>query len=314
MLDILGITFPIFAVIALGYATTRGGMFRPADMKVLGAFAMNIALPALMFAAASGGGAQERINVSYVTGYALAGLMTIIVSLAIFALMPSGPARRAIAVMGSSCPNSAYVGFPILLLAVPGVAAPAFAMNVLVESFLIVPICYLMLGATRASPGRPLHRVALTAALDVLRKPMVLGLLAGFAVTAAGIDMPAPIDRLVQMMAAATAGIALFVIGGSLVGLPMRGNLTMAGMIVAGKLLLHPAMAAVAVAAIVPLGLPGLSEQFRIALILSAAMPMMGIYAILAQDYGHEGLAALGLFGATVGGFFTISALTAILL
>lgn len=318
MPEIFGITFPIFAIVALGYVTVYKGVFGPGDMTVLGKFVMTIALPALMFSAVTGQGAGMILDPSYIAGYALAGLFVIIFALIWFRLnlfrTPTGPARRAIAVMGTACPNSAYVGFPVLLLAVPDVAAQAFAMNILVESFLIVPICFLLVGGSRPSEGKPLLRVAIDALWSVVRKPMVIGLLAGLAVSASGLSLPDPFTRLVDTMASSTAALALFFIGGTLVSLPMRGNVVMAGEIVAGKLLVHPAMAMVAAMVLIPLGLPGLSDPLRVALILSAAMPMMGIYAIFAHDYGHEGLASLGLFGATVGAFVTVSAFLAILL
>ena len=39
------------------------------------------------------------------------------------------------------------------------------------------------------------------------------------------------------------------------------------------------------------------------------ASPMFGIYPILAQKHGHDGLAAAALLGTTAASFFTISAL-----
>jgi len=50
-----------------------------------------------------------------------------------------------------------------------------------------------------------------------------------------------------------------------------------------------------------------------VALILSAAMPMFGIYTVMAQDYGHEGLASIALLGATAASFFTLSGLLILL-
>jgi predicted permease len=45
------------------------------------------------------------------------------------------------------------------------------------------------------------------------------------------------------------------------------------------------------------------------AVVLSAAMPMFGIYPILAQEYGQDGLASLSLLLATVGAALTLSGL-----
>jgi predicted permease len=315
---ILGITFPIFAVIALGYFAVWNRAFSAEDTQALGRFAMNVALPALMFSAATGGGQGGVFHLPYVIAYAAAGLGTVVLSLGWFRLnlvgSDTGPARRAIAVMGSACPNSAYVGFPVLMLAVPQVAAPAFAMNVLVESFLIVPLCFMLLSASRPKPGSTLWQRGLSAATEVIRKPMVLGFLAGISVSALGIPLPEPFSRFVAMLATATAGLALFFIGGSLVNLPMKGNVAMAVQIAGSKLMLHPALATGAAAALVWVGLPGLSADWRTALILSAAMPMFGVYALIAQEAGHQGLAAIALLAATVGAFFTVSGLLVMLL
>jgi malonate transporter and related proteins len=43
--------------------------------------------------------------------------------------------------------------------------------------------------------------------------------------------------------------------------------------------------------------------------LLSAAMPMLGIYTILAQKHGHEEVAAAALLATTVVSFITLSAL-----
>ena len=49
-------------------------------------------------------------------------------------------------------------------------------------------------------------------------------------------------------------------------------------------------------------------RRSRLSRILGA-MPMMGIYAILAQRHGHEGLASAALLVGTMASFFTLSGL-----
>ena len=49
------------------------------------------------------------------------------------------------------------------------------------------------------------------------------------------------------------------------------------------------------------------------AVVLATACPMFGIYPILAQKAGQEGLAAAALLGTTVASFFSISALLLVL-
>jgi malonate transporter len=52
-----------------------------------------------------------------------------------------------------------------------------------------------------------------------------------------------------------------------------------------------------------------MDPALRIGVVLTAASPMLGIFPILAQRHGHDGLAAAALLGTTVGSFFSISAL-----
>jgi hypothetical protein len=121
------------------------------------------------------------------------------------------------------------------------------------------------------------------------------------------------ITRLMEVLAASSSALALFVIGGSLVGLPIVGQRALAAQIVLGKLMVSPALTALVLFTLPLIGMPPLSGDMAVAVILATAMPMFGIYTLLAQDYGHEGIASIALLGATAGAFVTLSALLAIL-
>lgn len=310
---ILTITFPIFALIGIGYGAVRAGLFAASDMKTLGKYVLNIALPALLFNTVATRDLNEVLNLGYVVVFALAGLLTIGVTYLWFTLQGTGPARRAIAVMGSTCPNSGFVGYPVMLLVFPDLAGVVLALNMVVENFLLIPLCLIFLEASRDRQGKSLLRIAGGIILGVLRRPMVIGLMLGLLVMLSGLPVPQMITRLMEVLATSSSAIALFVIGGSLVGLPVVGQRSLAAQIVAGKLLVSPAMAGLVLLTLPLIGLPLLSGDMAVAVVLSMAMPMFGIYTLLAQDYGHEGIASIALLGATAGAFFTLSALLAIL-
>ncbi|MFD1195302.1 AEC family transporter [Seohaeicola saemankumensis] len=310
---ILTITFPIFALIGIGYGAVRAGLFAASDMKTLGKYVLNIALPALLFNTVATRDLNEVLNLGYVVVFALAGLLTIGVTYLWFTLQGTGPARRAIAVMGSTCPNSGFVGYPVMLLVFPDLAGVVLALNMVVENFLLIPLCLIFLEASRDRHGKSLLRIAGGIILGVLRRPMVIGLMLGLLVMLSGLPVPQMITRLMEVLATSSSAIALFVIGGSLVGLPVVGQRSLAAQIVAGKLLVSPAMAGLVLLTLPLIGLPLLSGDMAVAVVLSMAMPMFGIYTLLAQDYGHEGIASIALLGATAGAFFTLSALLAIL-
>ncbi len=310
MLDILSITFPIFAVIAIGYGAVRVGVFQPADMKPLGKFVLDIALPALLFTAVATRPASEILNWGYLAAYAGGGLATIAVMLIWLRLTGVGPARRAIGAMGASCPNSGFVGYPVMLLLFPDLAGVVLALNFLAENVLLIPLNLLLLEMSRDRASKSVPKLIGALMLALLKRPMVIGLALGFAVSLSGVAVPDTALRLLDILAGAAIAVSLFVIGGSLVGLPMQGNRMLAGQIALGKLVLHPALTFAALAALPMIGL-SLTPQMATALILSAAMPMFGIFTVIAQDYGHEGLASLAMLATTASAFITLTVLIA---
>ena len=139
----------------------------------------------------------------------------------------------------------------------------------------------------------------------LVRNPLIIAIVAGFLVSALGIPMPSPVSRTVTLFAQASSALSLFVIGGSLVGLQLQGLRTAVAQIGVGKLVLHPLCLLAVMTWLVPIADP----QLKVALLLTGAMPMMGIYAILAQRHGHEGLASAALLVGTMASFFTLSGL-----
>lgn len=312
MLAVFGITFPIFAMVALGYAMVlRGWVFKTADMKVLGAFVMNVALPALIFKAVSSRPIAEVFHPGYMGAYLGGALATMVVTFLWFSAS-TGPGRRGVAVMGTTCPNSSFVGFPLMLIALPDVAGVVLAMNIMVENVIIIPLALVIIELGKgAGTGHPLARMR-NVFVGVVKRPMVIALLVGLAASFLGWSVPAPALRLIDMVSGSAAALALFVIGGSLVGIELKGNRALAAQIVAGKLLLFPAMTFLAVLGLSALGAP-LDGQMRVAVILAAAMPMFTIYSVFAQEVGHEGLASIAQLGATAASFVTLNVLLALL-
>ena len=306
MLDILSITGPIYLCIALGYLATRAGLFDRADMRVLGRFVINLALPALLFNALSQRSVGEIFNGRYLLAYALGSLF--LLSAAVFwyrRVGRQGMSRSAIMAMGMSCPNSGYVGYPVMLLTLGApVAGVSLALNMVVENLLIIPILLALADMERHDAGH-WHQLVMQTLQGLVRNPLIIAMVAGFLVSALGVPLPSPVSRTVTLFAQASSALSLFVIGGSLVGLQLQGMRAAVMQIGIGKLVLHPLCLLAVMAWLVPIDDP----QLKVALLLTGAMPTMGIYTILAQRQGHEGLASAALLVGTTGSFFTLSGL-----
>ncbi|PIE14047.1 MAG: transporter [Rhodobacterales bacterium] len=313
MLNVLSITFPIFASIALGYVIVARGVFKPADMRVFGQYVLNIALPALLFNAVATRDVSKVFDPAYMTVFLIGGLVTIAVAYAWFTLRRVTATRRAVAVMGTTCPNSGFVGYPMLLLLYPDLAGQVLALNMLVENFVLIPISMVLIELGRSDVQIGLGTKLRGVLWDVVKRPMVLALAAGLLVSLSGLAIPAPVGRWMGMLAASASALSLFVIGGALVGVPLKGNRAVAGDIMLGKLVLHPAATAGVAMVLAAAGF-GLAPELWVAVVLSTAMPIFGIYPLFAQSAGHEGMASLAQLGTTVGAFVTLNILLLVLL
>lgn len=311
MLDILAITGPIYLCIALGFAAVRWRVFTPADMRVLGKFVIQFALPALLFNALASRPIGELLQPAYLLAFGVGSVAWLLVSLwTARKLQRRDLAESAYMTMGMTCSNSTYIGYPVVLLAIGPLAGVALAMNLLVENLIKLPLLMTLADVGASGAARASWKHALRQTLSrLVRNPMIVAIVLGFGVALLGWQMPSVVSRTVNLFGAASGGLALFIIGGTLVGLQVRGLRRQVAQIAVGKLLLHPAAVWVAVALLPLLGLPALSGELRVAAVLSAAMPMLGIYPLLAQRHGHEGFTAAALLATTVGSFFSLSAI-----
>jgi hypothetical protein len=281
-------------------------VFSKADMRIFGKFIINVALPALLFRSLFQRQISEILNVSYLLAYLTGSLLVIgLGSLWFRRISGLNPTTSSIYVMGMACSNSGYVGYPILLLTLAPIAGVSLALNMIVENLIVLPLLLFMAEGDRGGSGR--RQVLKKSLKRLATNPLILAMLAGLAVSLLGWKLPEPIVRTVDMLATACSALALFVVGGTLVGLPLRGMASQVAPIVVGKLIFHPLAVLLAITLLSLLGLGEIDPSLRMAAVLMAAMPMMGIYPTLAQAYGQENFSAVALLAATITSFFTIS-------
>ncbi len=312
MLAVLSVTAPVYLLIALGYLCVSRGLFARADMRLFGKYVLYIALPALIFNALAQRSLGEILNPVFIAAYAGGSLATLALGF-LWARRVSGKPISAAAVMamGVACSNSGFVGLPLITQVFgPHVAGLNLALAVVVENTLLIPVAMALadsgLGEAAAGGTRGARwRAALAQSLrSLVRNPLVWSVVAGLVFSLLGLHLPAPIARGVGMVATSCSALALFVIGGTLVGFGLRGAWRDVSAIAVGKLLVHP----LAVMALVMV-LPPMQRELQIAVIMTSAVPMMSIYPILAQKHGQDGMAASALLGTTIASFFTLTAL-----
>jgi malonate transporter and related proteins len=305
MLDILAITGPIYITIAIGYLAVRYGAFDKAHTPILGQFVMRFALPAMLFTALVSRPLTEVIQPSFLAVYGLASLAMAALTAAVMRARQTSWPSIGIYCMGTSCSNSGFVGFPIALIALGNTAGVAVAQIFLIENLIMLPLL-IALTEHKANDQQSLSAAAFTIAKRTLSNPLVLAIILGLLCALLGLHLPTAFAKVVSLFASASAGLSLFVIGGSLVGLSLASVRKPVSAITLSKLIGHPLLV---FAGLMAIPTQSLSPELRSAALLFAAMPMMGVFPIFAQKTGQQGLAAACVLAGTVASFFTVTAL-----
>lgn len=281
MLNILTVLLPVFIVIAVGYGFTRQGVFSREGLMALGRFVISIALPALIFKTIAEKSIADVLIPAYLFGYGAATLCCFALGLT-FSLWVSRQTLTASAVnaLGQSFSNSAFIGYPLLLGVLGNANAGVyFALSTLVENILLLPIFLAIVeieNGGEGSWGTRLGRIL----LNTLRKPLVVALIAGLIFSALQWKLPVPVQKSIDLLAAAAAPLAIFVIGGGLNGIRLQGNIPAIVQITFGKLILMPALVALFI------WLFAGSAEMIFAGALMGGVAMANTVAILAQHYG----------------------------
>jgi hypothetical protein len=221
MLAVFALTLPIYLMIALGFSVAKLGYVAVSDMRAIGRVVLRVAMPALIFLALARAPLTETLRWDFIAGYAAGSLLVFAAGFA----LARGRLRRpmpqaALEALGMSCSNSAYLGMPVAALLVGDVALRAFAMAMLVENILIMPLAVTL--AEASGGGGRLAALRRTLA-GMVQNPLLIAVLVGVAASVTGLVLPDAVLKVLGMLAPVAAPVALLVIGSAVADLPPSG-------------------------------------------------------------------------------------------
>jgi malonate transporter len=208
----------IAVVIAVGYVLGRRGHLGEHGREVLTKLAFHVASPALLFTTL----AQADLSVIFSSRLLVTALSTAAaagVFIAVGAVRGWGVGRTTIGALCSSYVNSGNLGIPIAVYVLGD--ASLVAPVLLFQLLLLTPVALTVLDLSTAGDGKePLWLRLLTP----LRNPIALGSLAGVAVSATGLHVPAPVMDPVTLIGNMSVPAVLLAFGISLCGSTMPGR------------------------------------------------------------------------------------------
>ncbi|MFI5678014.1 AEC family transporter [Streptomyces cellulosae] len=283
----------IAVVIGVGYVIGRAGHLGEHGREVLTKLAFHVASPALLFTTLARADLSvifsSRLLVTALSTAAAAGVFV-----AAGVVRGWGVGRTTIGALCSSYVNSGNLGIPIAVYVLGD--ASLVAPVLLFQLLLLTPIALTILDLSgRDGEKGPLWRSLLTP----LRNPIALGSLAGVAVSAAGVRVPAPVMDPVTLIGNMSVPAVLLAFGISLCGstTPGRGpDRQLVLLSVALKAFGQPA-AAWALAA----GVFGLRGSSLLDVVVTSALPAAQNLFTYASRYGvGERLARDSILVSTV--------------
>jgi malonate transporter and related proteins len=288
---LVGTMFPIFGLMAIGYGSARARLMQEAGVRGLVLFVFNFSIPALLFDSMAGLTFPEDLEWGFLLAFYLASFITYGLGAATgrFAFRRSLD-EQAIFGMGAAFSNLVLMGLPIVLTALGPDAALPMLLIIGFHSVTFMPLTVALIQADRGDGGTRGQRVT-GIFVDVLRNPIILGILAGLFVNLGGIPLWTGIASIIDFLAAAAVPCALFAMGASLATYPLRGDVAPAVLLTTLKLVVHPLL--VWLIAVPVLGLQGLAVSVAVVM---ASMPS----AVNVYLFGERYRAAPGIAARTV--------------
>ena len=280
MTALIEVILPVFLVIGFGYVAVWQEWFPDAGADALVNFAQKFAIPVLLFRAISKLDLSASFDLALLGSFYTGAFGGFLAGFLGARFLFKRPWEDSVAIgFATLFSNSVLLGLPI--------SERAFGVDSLAPNFAIIaihaPFCYVV-GITAMemvkADGRGLLTTLWSIAKSMLKNPLVIGIIAGFAVNLTQLPLPAPFVSAVDLLARAGLPVALFGLGGGLVQYRPEGDLRVVSMICIVSLVLHPAI-------VWAMGRwTGLAPgPFRAAVLTAAMAPGINTY-VFANMYG----------------------------
>ena len=293
----------VFSLVALGYLTGLTGYLKPASGDGISEFAINVAMPLLLFRTMVNsdfhGVAPWSLWGAYFAAVAMTWAAGHLVTTRIF----GRDARTGIVGgVSSSFSNVVLLGIPFVLGVFGSSGFEVLSLLVSVHLPTMMMASIIMFEIFGRGDNEPVHplRIIQSFLRRLFSNPLIIGILAGLAWRLTGAPLPNLATRLVDALADTAGPVALFAMGLSLRRFGISGNIRPALALSTLKLFLMPALV---LGLVWMLGLPPLTA--KVAVVVAALPSGVNSYLIAVQFNTGQALASNQMTIATASAVVT---------
>ncbi|MGX8013439.1 AEC family transporter [Mesorhizobium sp. ORM8.1] len=295
----------VFSLVALGYLAGLTGYLKPASGEGISEFAVNVAMPLLLFQTMVQSDFHGVTPWSLWAAYFAAAAITWTAGHLVMTRIFGRDARAGIVGgVSSAYSNVVLLGAPFILgiFGANGFEVLSLLVSVHLPIMMMASIVlFEMFGRTGGETVHPL-RIIKSFLRRLFINPLIIGILAGLAWRVSGVPMPDLVERLVDTLADTAGPVALFAMGLSLRRFGISGNIRPALALSFLKLFLMPALV---LAFVWLLGLPPLTA--KVAVVVAALPSGINSYLIAVQFNTGQALASNQMTLATASAVLTTS-------
>ncbi|SPL70253.1 AEC family transporter [Acinetobacter stercoris] len=303
---VLTVILPIFMLLFLGYISVRFNLITKDQITALSAFVIKISLPALLLHALASKDLHEIWYPSYFFVYAGVSLLLYFFTLLLYLkFFKNNLTHSAVLAMGGSMSNTGFIGAAILTLLMGTQSTIYISLTLIVENVLIVTLMLAFAEAGLQS-HQNIGKLIQETLLKLLKNPVIVSVILGIICAAFGIRLPKLFDQALEMLGKTASPIALFVIGGGLVGLSIQSVSVQSFVLVFLKIIIMPLLVFTGLSM-----LPNVTTDMLYAGTIIAALPMPAAFGIFGHIYNLNEKTLTPLMMSTFLGFFVVSALIA---
>lgn len=301
---IIAVIVPIFLLLALGYLSVKCQILKKEQVEMVGAFVIKVALPLLFFQFLA---SKDLHEIWYFEYFAVYTSVTLLLYGFSFWLMrrqfKSTSSHSAVLSLGAAMSNTGLIGTAVLTLLVGQHAMTYTSLVVIIESMILIPMV-LILAALGTQHQANLGSLVKSTILMLFQNPLFMGVMLGMACTIFEIRLPIYLDQVFAMIGQTASPLALFAIGGGIVGMSLKYVNLQSFYLVFSSNILMPILMYLALSR-----LTHLSQEMIYAGTLIAALPMPTIFGMLGQAYGLNERTLTPLLMSTIAGFVVASGL-----
>ena len=295
-------TFPIFLVMVIGYILKQIGMLNDNFVTVANRFNFKVTLPFMLFRDISGVDIRAVFDIRYVLFCALVSTACFWIIWGGVKLFLKDQSMRGAFVQASFRSSAAVMGLAFIQNMYGSSAMGPLMIVSAVPLYNIFSVIVLTFEGARSGEVDPKQKIK-AACINIVKNPIILGILAGLIVGLLGLDFPVIVDKTVNSVSQMSMPVALFSIGAGFEGRKALAKIrpTIAASMI--KLVIQP-LIFLPVAAWM-----GFRGEQMIAILIMLASPTTPSCYIMAKNMDNDGvLTASVIVMTTLLAAFTLTA------